>query len=552
MTTINDLSIAATVGSDDKIPLWQNANGATRSLPVSLLDARYLKQSDISLLAISPATEIFSAGTDFTPGTTATLTLKNQYLSTANIEVFFDASFQGPDQYTLVGTVLAFTSAIPAGIQKVYVRGGTSRLTNGPSDGTVLDTSVASGTRLYRRITDVRSFNDFGAVGDNTADDTAAIASALAWVQAGVYSVGGPVRSIYQPAGYLFRTTAPLGVSIPCVIKCESHIFYYGTTGSAFIIGQNPPPNGLNRGYDISFSGIRHAVGWTVPPTGTNDAGASGLEIRNMQFSRVYCGELIAFTNNGFYGNSSNDNYSGQHCQDNDITLGQVAFCGRGFFSHSVSAATGAYQVNRTHIQNSFSNFKNVQCDTGVGLPSDNASSSNFFSGTIDAPAPGGTALEFNSQYSKFDFMFITGPVIFSSTSAFNRFNVANNFSTGVAMFDGGLENWLTTNPPDSGQLPASVPVPGAAQQNSFGVPVMAYVTATVTPNVGGETRVTVSIGKDAASLVEIFHHARAAGSDNAFALPISFMIPPMRYWQITTTGPGSVSFSNIRFLMAG
>lgn len=67
--------------------------------------------------------QTFSSGTDFTPGTTTTLTLSTCFWDTARLWIFFDAAFQGDDQYTLSGTTLAFTSAIPVGTNKVYVKG---------------------------------------------------------------------------------------------------------------------------------------------------------------------------------------------------------------------------------------------------------------------------------------------------------------------------------------------------------------------------------------------------------------------------------------------
>lgn len=67
--------------------------------------------------------QTFSSGTDFTPGTTTMLTLSASFESAARLWVFFDAAFQGDDQYSLNGTALTFTSAIPVGVNKVYVKG---------------------------------------------------------------------------------------------------------------------------------------------------------------------------------------------------------------------------------------------------------------------------------------------------------------------------------------------------------------------------------------------------------------------------------------------
>jgi hypothetical protein len=154
MTTINDLCVAGSFSPDDKLPMWSNANGVTRALPISVLTAPFLTQDSIGLLAASATTEIFTAGdgivpNTFVPGTTTTLSLANSYLSGNNIEVFFDASFQGPDQFFLSNTTLVFNSPIPVGVQAVYIRGGAARLVGAPSDGTVTDAKLALGSKVY-------------------------------------------------------------------------------------------------------------------------------------------------------------------------------------------------------------------------------------------------------------------------------------------------------------------------------------------------------------------------------------------------------------------
>lgn len=65
----------------------------------------------------------FVSGTGFTAGTTTSLTLSKAYASAAAVTVHFDGVFQGSDQYTIAGTTITFTSAIPVGTQTVYARG---------------------------------------------------------------------------------------------------------------------------------------------------------------------------------------------------------------------------------------------------------------------------------------------------------------------------------------------------------------------------------------------------------------------------------------------
>lgn len=70
-----------------------------------------------------PIEDIFTAGTNFTPGTTTTLTLSKVYASAAAVMVHFDGGFQATDQYSVSGNTITFTSAIPVGVSKVYARG---------------------------------------------------------------------------------------------------------------------------------------------------------------------------------------------------------------------------------------------------------------------------------------------------------------------------------------------------------------------------------------------------------------------------------------------
>lgn len=65
----------------------------------------------------------FTAGVDFTPGTTTTLTLSKSFGPIPRLWVYFDGVFQGDDQIaSLVGPMLTFTAAIPVGVSKVYIK----------------------------------------------------------------------------------------------------------------------------------------------------------------------------------------------------------------------------------------------------------------------------------------------------------------------------------------------------------------------------------------------------------------------------------------------
>lgn len=144
----------------------------------------------------SGGTPGFKSGVDFTGGTTTSLTLSGTYGSASNITVHFDAAYQGPDQYTLTGNTLTFNSPIPVGTNTVYVVGGTTLSVGVPATSSVLDSMVATNSKLYNRINDVVYVKDpaFGAKGDGTTNDTAAITAADAFAR----SIGA---QLYFPAG---------------------------------------------------------------------------------------------------------------------------------------------------------------------------------------------------------------------------------------------------------------------------------------------------------------------------------------------------------------
>jgi hypothetical protein len=147
----------------------------------------------------------FAANVDFTPGITTQLTLSQNYGSSDNLWVTFDGTEQGADQYSLNGTTLTFNSPIPAGTNKVFVKGGTSLTIGVPGASTVTDSSVASNSNLYNRIHDWIDVKDYGAKGNGATDDTAAIQLAINLLPAS----GG---TIYFPAGtYNVSSTIQIG-----------------------------------------------------------------------------------------------------------------------------------------------------------------------------------------------------------------------------------------------------------------------------------------------------------------------------------------------------
>lgn len=85
----------------------------------------------------------YAAGTDFTAGTTTTLTITSNPGSANNVSIFFDGIAQHHDQWSLSGTTITFTAAIPTGTLVVEIVYGKSVAINVPADGTVTAAKMA-------------------------------------------------------------------------------------------------------------------------------------------------------------------------------------------------------------------------------------------------------------------------------------------------------------------------------------------------------------------------------------------------------------------------
>lgn len=105
-------------------PLFPSAQDAPASVAIPpIIDLLAPDSVSVPFFFTDPVEDIFTAGTNFTPGATTTLTLSKVYTSAAAVMVHFDGTFQATDQYSVAGNTITFTSAIPVGTSKVYARG---------------------------------------------------------------------------------------------------------------------------------------------------------------------------------------------------------------------------------------------------------------------------------------------------------------------------------------------------------------------------------------------------------------------------------------------
>ncbi len=91
----------------------------------------------------SVAVDSFVDVTNYTSGTTTQLTLANDPGSEQNIVVTFDGITQHHATYSVSGTTLTFTSAIPIGTDNVEVRYNDSLVISVPADGSVTNAKMS-------------------------------------------------------------------------------------------------------------------------------------------------------------------------------------------------------------------------------------------------------------------------------------------------------------------------------------------------------------------------------------------------------------------------
>lgn len=143
-----------------RYPNFENFDGLLPNAATRALHVLGFAENGIHTMLPMPASfgagdmryESFTAGIHFTPGVTTSLTLARDPGTLDNVEVFFDGIFQGTDQWGVTGSALNFVSPIPVGINKVFVRTGTTLSVNVPPPRSVGDVELSWGTVLNRGV----------------------------------------------------------------------------------------------------------------------------------------------------------------------------------------------------------------------------------------------------------------------------------------------------------------------------------------------------------------------------------------------------------------
>lgn len=205
-----------------------------------------------------PASEVFAAGTGFTPGTSTSITLAGNYGTVNNIKVHFDGIYQGVNQLaSLVGNTLTFVSPIPVGTRNVYVDGlggvvvtstvpassvGVAQLASDAlayfvKSGTLSGSAGAAGIGFLQSGTGagVRSLQDKGRdvinIRDFSGVDPTGATDSTAGIQAAITAAIG--KTLYVPTGNYLLSTPTAGA----LLTINGSITIKADRGAFFLIG---------------------------------------------------------------------------------------------------------------------------------------------------------------------------------------------------------------------------------------------------------------------------------------------------------------------------
>jgi hypothetical protein len=256
----------------------------------------------------TPHTQDFVGGTDYTPGTTTTLTLSSAPTSTDLLLIYFDGINQSKNTWTLAGAVVTFGAAIPtntlvveakwstsstlAGVGSLKVdsspaqtgaitltSGNSVKLTASGQNITVAGTYTPPGTGGVAQTLDTELqrvgmyANDFGAACNGAGDDHVAIQNS--------WNIAATLKVPAKILGACAITTGLVTTSTIDFSGATPGSILYGAPGINMIVVNTTQPVYF---HDISIGYLSAANPGTVAIAVT--AGV-GLENGNSQFYRV-------------------------------------------------------------------------------------------------------------------------------------------------------------------------------------------------------------------------------------------------------------------------
>jgi hypothetical protein len=248
--------------------------------------------------------------------------------------------------------------------------------------GFIADGVGASYRTVQAKLRDVVSVKDFGAAGDGTTDDTAALQAARDY--AATASASGNVVEITFPAGRYKYTTSPNWAINRLHMRADGEVWLLGSSGPAFLLDGGASGDGK---YGIKIKGdfLIYAIG---------ASSTHGVYVRAISKSDIE-----------FNVRGANSAYSGFYMEwgvSNTIRLLAGVNEG-GWYPGSVPARALSLAQRGVGEQSSYNAFINCElsgCPIGAYL--DGALGNSFISGAIQANTNYGAQLTANAWANKF------------------------------------------------------------------------------------------------------------------------------------------------------
>ncbi len=182
----------------------------------------------------------------------------------AGLQIYIDGVYQEAATYSVSGSTLTFTEAPPTNASIEVIKLQTTALNTTTAD-LVTYTPAGTGavqTTVQTKLRESVSVKDFGAVGDGTTDDTAAIQAALTYATPSssttFVATGG--KSVHLPAGK-YKISGEL--SIPAFVNLIGEgkglsTIVCSTSGSKVKYGERSTDNrgGLSKGFTIDGNDV--------------------------------------------------------------------------------------------------------------------------------------------------------------------------------------------------------------------------------------------------------------------------------------------------------
>lgn len=332
-------------------------------------------------------------GNTFIPGTTDTLTLPVAPGASSNTWIFFDTAYQADNQIESIdGVTLKFTAPIPVGVQEVTVKIGSTIAVGTPPSGSVTDSTIAANAAIQStklsflqagagaiqrtvqdKLRERVSVKDFGAKGDGTTDDTAALAAAQAAI-----SVAPQKFELIFPAGIYLYSVSPNWAIQNAMITAQGEVrLRYTGTGNAVILDTGPTINTFTfnvtmrdfiveapptAGHAVFIRSIHHSkLGFKVLGAGPT---SSGIEVE-FAVCTVFDNCTVTAGEEGNWFMSAQPKY-GLHLTKRDATE-TTSYCtvNNGIFEGIVGAGNAGILLEGA-LGNVFIGGTSEGCDHGV------------------------------------------------------------------------------------------------------------------------------------------------------------------------------------------